>query len=32
MAWGRMRSGGGKRRPGTEWVQRFLKGLTSLKT
>jgi len=32
MAWGRTRPGGGKRRPGTEWVQRFLKGLTSLKT
>ena len=32
MAWSRTRPGGGKRRPGTEWVQRFLKGLTSLKT
>jgi Fe-S-cluster containining protein len=32
MAWGRTRPGGGKRRPGTEWIQRFLKGLTSLKT
>jgi Fe-S-cluster containining protein len=32
MAWGRTRPSGGKRRPGTEWVQRFLKGLTSLKT
>jgi Fe-S-cluster containining protein len=32
MAWGRARPGGGKRRPGTEWVQRFLKGLTNLKT
>jgi len=31
MAWGRTRPSGGKRRPGTEWVQRFLKGLTSLK-
>jgi Fe-S-cluster containining protein len=31
MAWGRRRPGSGKRRPGTEWVQRFLKGLTSLK-
>ena len=26
MAWGRDAPGGGKRRPGTEWVQRFLKG------
>ena len=25
MAWSRKRPGGGKRRPGTEWVQRFLK-------
>jgi len=31
MAWSRTRPGDGKRRPGTEWVQRFLKGLTSLK-
>jgi Fe-S-cluster containining protein len=31
MAWSRNRPVGGKRRPGTEWVQRFLKGLTSLK-
>ena len=31
MAWGRKRPGGGKRRPGTEWVQRFLKGLTDVK-
>ena len=31
MAWSRTRPGNGKRRPGTEWVQRFLKGLTSLK-
>jgi len=28
MAWSRKRPGGGKRRPGTEWVQRFLKGLS----
>jgi len=27
MAWGRKRSGGGKRRPGTEWIQRFLQQL-----
>lgn len=31
MAWGRTRPGGGKRRPGTEWAQRFLKGLTNAK-
>lgn len=31
MAWGRRRPPGGKRRPGTEWVQRFLKGLTTLR-
>lgn len=28
MAWSRTRPGGGRRRPGPEWVQRFLKGLT----
>jgi len=28
MAWNRKRPAGGKRRPGTEWVQRFLKGLS----
>jgi Fe-S-cluster containining protein len=28
MAWGRKRAGGSRRRPGTEWVQRFLKGLS----
>ena len=27
MAWSRTRPSGGKRRPGPEWVQRFLKGL-----
>lgn len=28
MAWSRTRPAAGRRRPGTEWVQRFLKGLT----
>ncbi|CAN5671336.1 hypothetical protein BH10PSE6_BH10PSE6_55480 [soil metagenome] len=32
MAWGRKPHRSTPRRPGTEWVQRFLKGLTSLKT
>ena len=32
MAWGRTRPGGGKRRSGTEWVQRFLQQLSRPRT
>lgn len=32
MAWGRKPRRSTPRRPGTEWMQRFLKGLTTLKT
>jgi Fe-S-cluster containining protein len=32
MAWSRTRPSGGKRRPGTEWVQRFLQQLSQPRT